>query len=156
MSRQIVKKIISEDIKDTERIGAEIGTKLRGGEVIELISDVGGGKTTLTRGIVRGAGSTDCVASPTFTISREYRAPNFRILHFDFYRLDDPGLVAVELEEYLEDKEAVVIIEWADSVQHLLSNACLRVRIMPVKDSDIRRELVLDIPPQLGYVVEGL
>ena len=62
--------ITSTSIEDTERIAALLGSNLRGGELIELASDLGGGKTTFTRGLVRGGGSDDSVASPTFTISR--------------------------------------------------------------------------------------
>src|SRR5690606_33786002 len=52
----------------TERLGERLGKALKGGEVIELASDLGGGKTTLVRGLARGAKSSDKVASPTFTI----------------------------------------------------------------------------------------
>src|SRR5690606_22283628 len=50
---------------ETERLAEQLGKKLRGGEVIELISDLGGGKTTFTRGLAKGVGSSDRVASPT-------------------------------------------------------------------------------------------
>jgi tRNA threonylcarbamoyladenosine biosynthesis protein TsaE len=89
---------------ETVAFGERIGARLRGGEVIDLSSDLGGGKTTMMRGIARGAGSKDHVASPTFTISKEYDAGKLRIIHFDFYRLTEPGSMAMELADVVGDK----------------------------------------------------
>ncbi|QQS70164.1 tRNA (adenosine(37)-N6)-threonylcarbamoyltransferase complex ATPase subunit type 1 TsaE [Candidatus Saccharibacteria bacterium] len=110
----------SRSSEDTEALGERIGARLKGGEVIELVSDLGGGKTTFTRGLVRGAGSPDRVASPTFTVVRQYDAPKLNIFHFDFYRLDDPGIIVDELREYLSDPLTVVIVEWSDVVREVL------------------------------------
>lgn len=65
-------EIVSTSSEDTERLGERLGSKLKGGEVIELVSDLGGGKTTFVRGLARGMGSTDHVSSPTFKISNVY------------------------------------------------------------------------------------
>ncbi|MBX4191001.1 tRNA (adenosine(37)-N6)-threonylcarbamoyltransferase complex ATPase subunit type 1 TsaE, partial [Candidatus Saccharibacteria bacterium] len=81
---------VSTSSAETESIGSLIGASLKGGEVIELRSDLGGGKTTFVRGLAAGAGSKANVTSPTFTLSRLYPAKNFSIHHFDFYRLNDP------------------------------------------------------------------
>ena len=64
--------IVSTDSKSTEKLGALLGKQLKGGEVIELVSDLGGGKTTFVRGLAAGSGSKDQVASPTFTLSKVY------------------------------------------------------------------------------------
>ena len=58
---------ISKSASDTEAYAEQIGNNLKGGEIIELISDLGGGKTTFVRGLARGMGSTDAVSSPSFT-----------------------------------------------------------------------------------------
>ena len=63
----------SSSSEKTEQLAALLGARLRGGEVIALNSDLGGGKTAFVRGLARGIGSTDHVSSPTFTISRQYR-----------------------------------------------------------------------------------
>src|SRR3989337_1220075 len=78
---------------ETEQLGEQIGKLLRGGELIELASDLGGGKTTMTHGLARGIGSSDPVASPTFTISREYTGGRLHIYHYDLYRLHEFGVV---------------------------------------------------------------
>lgn len=58
-----------------QRLGQVIGRSLKGGEVIELIGDIGAGKTTLTKGVAKGLDITEPVQSPTFTISRVYQSP---------------------------------------------------------------------------------
>ena len=130
--------MLSESSEVTEEIGRKIGKSLRGGEVIELISDLGGGKTTLVRGIAAGAGSRDKVSSPTFTLSKVYSAKTFQIIHYDFYRLQDPGLMEFELAEALSDKQAVLIVEWANIVQDVLPKDRLIIRIS-AKGEFVRR-----------------
>lgn len=137
---------------DTEALGARLGARLRGGEVIELVSDLGGGKTTLTRGLVRGAGSTDKVSSPTFTISKEYDAPHFIIAHFDFYRLGEAGIVADELAEFMGDDEYVTVVEWGDIVQAVLPDERLTVRLALQQDGT--RQITCTYPESLDYLLE--
>lgn len=102
--------------------GAQFGALLRGGEVIELVGDVGAGKTTLTKGIAEGMGVDEDVQSPSFTISRVYdETPSgLRLAHYDFYRLQDAGIMADELHETVYDPQAVTIIEWAEIVSGVL------------------------------------
>lgn len=122
--------------------------------MIELISDLGGGKTTFVRGFVRGTGSRDQVASPTFTISRVYLTPKYSIHHFDFYRLPEAGLIADELDDTLSDPHAVVIVEWADVVKDVLPAERLTVTIE--KTADERRRLRFQAPESLQYLLEAL
>lgn len=148
----IVKHKLSNNAGETERLAEAIGRKLNGGEVIELRSDLGGGKTTFVRGLARGAGSQDQVASPTFTISRLYQAPKYDIHHFDFYRLDEPGIMQADLAEFVGDPGAVAVIEWADVVGHVLPQKRLAVTITQTPEGN--RKLTLTCPPDLGYLLE--
>lgn len=152
MSTVMTSQISSQNSADTEQLGERIGTRLRGGEVIELVSDLGGGKTTLTRGIVRGAGSKDVVASPTFTISREYTTPQFHIIHFDLYRLAEAGVVANELAEYLGDNMYVTIVEWADVAQDVLPTERLRIAIRQTGGD--ARDIECTYPESLAHLME--
>lgn len=136
--------------EETVALGEKIGKQLRGGEVIELVSDLGGGKTTLVRGIAAGFGSQDRVTSPTFTVSKVYRANQMRIVHYDFYRLPDAGLMLHEVSEELEDNASVVIVEWADVVKNVLPEDRLHIEIKVVDDN--RRKLYLKYPKQLEYL----
>lgn len=135
----------------TERIASELGKRLKGGEVIELVSDLGGGKTTFVRGLAHGAGSHDHVASPTFTISREYRADDITLYHFDFYRLHEPGIMTDELAEFIGDPKAVVIVEWSDIVKHVLPKDRLTVRLTFTGDNS--RQLHVTYPDALAYLI---
>ena len=143
--------MLSADSDATEKFGEQLGRKLRGGEVIELISDLGGGKTTFVRGLARGAGSNDQVASPTFTLSKIYKTTNFDIHHFDFYRLEQAGLASYELEDLIGDPKVVIIIEWGSVVQHVLPS--LRLTVTVNKLDDDNRELIYNYPPQLSYLL---
>ncbi len=88
--------------------------------VIELVGDVGVGKTTFTRGLAKGLGVTESVTSPSFTISKRYAFPGGELVHYDFYRLDDPGIMRDELAETLSEPNSVVVVEWGGDVAELL------------------------------------
>lgn len=104
-------------------LGREYGRALSAPAVIELLGDVGAGKTTFTRGLAEGLGAKEPVTSPSFTISKSYALPNNKTLvHYDFYRLPDPGLMSEDLSESINNPNNIVIIEWADSVADLLPN----------------------------------
>jgi tRNA threonylcarbamoyladenosine biosynthesis protein TsaE len=125
---------------------------LHGGETIELISDLGGGKTTFTRGLARGFGSTDRVASPTFTISRIYKAPEGREMHhFDFYRLQEAGLISEELADVVNDPQIVIVVEWAGIVQDVLPEERLTITIEKTPDDE--RIIRLQAPKALAYLI---
>ncbi len=94
-------------------IGKKIGQHIRAGQLIELIGDLGGGKTTLTKGIAAGLGVHKTITSPTFSIQRSYELPKGGMLeHFDLYRLESADTVAQELAECLQDESSIVVIEW--------------------------------------------
>jgi tRNA threonylcarbamoyladenosine biosynthesis protein TsaE len=154
MSIDLNYQIKSTSFANTEKLGFKIGKNLRGGELIELISDLGGGKTVIAKGLARGAGSKDIVSSPTFTISKVYRATNFDIHHFDFYRLADPGIVSLELSEVINDGKSVVIIEWADIVAGVLPTNRLTIKIESTGENE--RTIGLSAPSSLAYLFEGL
>lgn len=138
----------------TRAMAKIIGSNLRGGEVIELVSDVGGGKTTFVRGLVKGAGSNSHVSSPTFTVSKVYKAPNFSIVHFDFYRLEDAELMGLELEEEITDEKSVIVIEWSDAIKHILPPNRLIINIKI--QSDDSREFKIEYPDTLSYLLKGI
>jgi tRNA threonylcarbamoyladenosine biosynthesis protein TsaE len=150
MSTDTTWRLSTTNSDETETLGADIGARLKGGEVIELRSDLGGGKTTLVRGIARGAHSQDAVGSPSFTISREYVCPNFVIHHYDFYRLAEPGIMADELHDVMSDDQAVVIVEWADVAEHVLPAD--RVVIQIAASGDHSRDITITLPESCRYL----
>lgn len=144
----------SSSAKHTELLAENFAQNIGGGEVIQLISDLGGGKTTFTRGFARGLNSQDVVSSPTFTISNEYQSSKFIIYHFDFYRLQDPGVVANELNEAIKDSGSVVIVEWADIVQNVLPEETIKIHFKPSGNNS--RTLEISVPASKLYAIEGL
>ncbi len=105
----------------TKALGEKLGALLKGGEVFQLVGDVGAGKTTFVKGLAKGLGVTDEVQSPSFTISREYTGrSDILLVHYDFYRLTDAGIMANEVAEMVHDPTVVTVIEWADIVEGVL------------------------------------
>jgi tRNA threonylcarbamoyladenosine biosynthesis protein TsaE len=102
-------------------LAENIGKRLHGGEVFELVGDVGAGKTTFVKGLAKGLAVEDEVQSPSFTISRVYDARDqLQLAHYDFYRLNDAGILADELAEVTKDTTTITVIEWADIVDGVL------------------------------------
>ncbi len=127
----------SDSVEATKSLGLCIGSLLNGGEVIECIGDLGGGKTTLVSGIAEGFGSRDPVSSPSFTICNVYsRSDTKQIHHFDFYRLVEPGIMKDELFEVVGDLDSVTVVEWGDSVEDVLPESRIKVKLSAVSDSN--------------------
>lgn len=131
-----------------------MGQNLRGGEVIELVSDVGGGKTTFVRGLAKGMGSADRVSSPSFTLTNQYQSEKLTMQHFDFYRLAEPGIMRQELAEYIEDAATVTVVEWADIVADVLPINRVSITIAAV--SDTGRKYRVTYSDSTKYVVEDI
>jgi len=142
--------------KETETLAYSIGQKLQGGECIELVSDLGGGKTTFTRGLVRGIGSLDNVSSPTFTIGKQYKSGVITCYHYDFYRLQDPGLLAEELAEALEDDKGVIVVEWAESVAHVLPDDRIIIMFERMADNSESRICTIKYSEQYAETIESI
>ena len=154
MNTDLKLQIRSTDSVVTETLGANIGSHLRGGEVIELTSDLGGGKTTFTRGLVRGAGSDDHVSSPTFTVSKIYQANSLQMHHFDLYRLQEAGIMAHEIVELQQDPENVLILEWAGVAEEVLPKERLIVSFDTIGESE--RDIIITYPETLSYLVKDI
>ena len=115
---------------EMKAFGVKLGALLSGGDILELVGDVGAGKTTLAKGIASGLGVDEAVQSPSFTISRIYNARNgLRLAHYDFYRLPSAGIMADELHETVHDPQAVTVIEWAEIVSGVLPTDRLTIHI---------------------------
>lgn len=138
----------TDSLDATQSLAEVLGRALRGHEVIELISDVGGGKTTFVKGLAHGLDITDTVQSPTFTISRIYSArDNLELHHFDFYRLNEAGVVADELAESLQQPNVIVAVEWGEIVHEVLPAHRFTVRLTSLGDTDRR----IDITTPAGH-----
>ncbi len=103
--------------------------------------DLGAGKTTLIKEIVKQLGSTDRVSSPTFSLVNQYEAKENTIFHFDFYRIEDEEeAYDIGFEEYL-DTNAYKLIEWPEKIKNLLPENCTEIEI--TKTTENKRTLKL-------------
>ena len=119
-----------------KQLGEAIGRSVSGGEVLELVGDIGAGKTTLTKGIAQALGISEPVQSPTFTISRVYDSPKgLRLVHYDFYRLSEAGIMGDEIREAMDD-DSVVVVEWAGAVDDDLPKDRLVVKITTISEEE--------------------
>ena len=130
-----MKKVITNSAEETIDLGREFGSKLKGGEVIEFIGDLGAGKTSFMRGLAEGIESEDSVSSPTFTISNVYSGrDDLSLHHYDFYRLPEPGLIAEDLAEAIQNPKAIICVEWAESVRGVLPEDRITIEIIPIDE----------------------
>ncbi len=124
----------------TEQLGATLAARLKAGDVVGLKGDLGAGKTTLARAIVRAACGDPgmVVPSPTFTLVEVYDTPRGSIWHFDLYRLETPEQVfELGWEEALA--EGISIIEWPERLGPLLPQ---HLSVTLEVDGDGRRALL--------------
>lgn len=133
------------------KLGQKVAQNLDLPAVIELVGDVGAGKTTFTRGLAQGLGVTEPVTSPSFTISKRYLTDRGgELIHYDFYRLSDPGVMRNELAETLREPNSVVVIEWGSDVANLLPEKHLRLDL--TLNPDGSRSVIVNQPHFLGKI----
>lgn len=114
---------------ETIELGIKIGKLFKDKHgVILLEGGLAAGKTTLTKGIAKGLGINSIIKSPTFTIMRMYEENNQKLYHLDLYRLNEMGL-DFDLEEYIDDSNSLVVIEWPNQVKDLLPTDYLLINL---------------------------
>lgn len=128
----------TETADQTRDVGYALASLLRPRDTVILTGDLGAGKTTLVQGIGRGLGVQEQVASPTFTLVREY-AGRLDVAHVDVYRLERvQDVVDLGLEE-IGGPDRVLLVEWGDAVQDLLPPDRLRIELTTNGDNEDRR-----------------
>lgn len=117
------------DADAQEALGRELAAALGGRGVVYLEGELGAGKTTLTRGILRGYGHTGAVKSPTYTLVEPYELAAATVYHFDLYRLTDPEeLELMGMRDYCR-ADTLAVIEWPERGHPFLPPADLVITI---------------------------
>ena len=140
--------VISHSPEQTRRIGTQLGRSLEQGTLILLGGMIGAGKTTFAQGLARGLRVTSDMLSPTFTLVTEHAGIDVnerpvRVYHIDLYRIEDSDeLFSFGFEEYLDDPEAIAIVEWPERARHLLPIEYIMVELTDIADT--KRSIVMD------------
>ena len=123
-------KIELTDSDETELLGAALGRVLPRKCLVFLYGELGAGKTTLMRGLLRAMGHKGAVKSPTYSLVEEYRFADRSVFHFDLYRLKDPEeLEWLGINDYLR-QQALVCIEWPEMGAGYLPPADLEIKLV--------------------------
>lgn len=128
--REIVLDVPTPDAM--ERVGEALAAQLSVGDIVMLEGGLGTGKTTLTRGLLRGLGYQGHAPSPTFAILQGYEPPEVRlpIGHVDLYRIEDAGeLEELGLDDWLAN--GALVVEWPDRLGALYANSALSISLSP-------------------------
>ena len=139
------------DLDATARLGAGIARELQPGDCVALWGDLGAGKTTLARAILRAMGVEEDVPSPTFTIVQSYDTPRLTVNHYDLYRIKSPReMRELGIDDALLDGAALV--EWPERAPEALPPDALHVRLA-LRDG--MREARLTGPARWESVLHG-
>jgi len=139
-SQQFSVTIALPDGRATERLGARIAAGLKRGDAIGLEGDLGAGKTTLARAVLRALGVEENVPSPTFTLVQSYETKAFPVRHYDLYRIE----AASELDELGLDEaldEGAALIEWPERADGRLPSDMLHVKLQIEGDTSRRADV---------------
>ena len=112
--------------KETEDKAKNFASLIKGFKnslLINLIGNLGAGKTTFVRGLIQELGFDEFVKSPTFTIVESYESDNLKVFHFDLYRIeDDKELQAIGVGDYLTEENAITLVEWPEKSKRYFNN----------------------------------
>ena len=122
--------------KETEKLGMEFSQFISKGNIITLNGNLGSGKTTFMKGVLKGLNYKDEVTSPTYTLINEYNA-DYKVIHIDCYR--EPNIdrwLNIGLIDYF-GKDNIIFIEWAENIKKILPNKRINL-FFEIKSSNER------------------
>ena len=131
-------EFISHSENDTIKFAEDFAAKLNNHSIIVLSGDLGSGKTKFTEGLLKHFGLANEISSPTFTIVNEYDTKDFKIYHFDLYRLSDiDEFYAIGGEEYLQN--GICIFEWGEMIEEILPTNYMKISFSrDTENTDLR------------------
>ncbi len=128
-------KYVSHSLKDTQEFAKKFASNLKAGDVVLLFGQMGGGKTTFSKAVIKSLGFEGVVTSPTFALVNVYEA-KFTVQHFDMYRLENISeAFEVGLDEMLKSKTALSLVEWPEKAKEILPKNALKVFVRVVDEN---------------------
>jgi len=135
---------VSHSLKDTEKFAQKLAKKLYNGAVVLLYGDLGAGKTTLSKSIIKALGYGGVVTSPTFTILNIYQG-SLPIYHFDMYRLENVDeVMEIGADEILQSGQGVCLVEWPEKIESILPADAIKIYIDSIDANTRKFEVVFD------------
>tara|TARA_B100000427_G_C15425424_1_gene558259 strand:+ start:108 stop:554 length:447 start_codon:yes stop_codon:yes gene_type:complete len=137
------KEIQTSDESQTVEAGSVFSKKLLGKNVkrsivVFLEGNLGAGKTTFTKGLMKGLGYNELVKSPTYNLVEIHETDKLKVFHFDLYRINDPHeLTEIGIGEYLEEENSICIFEWPENAQSLLPQPDYTIEIEHSDDKQL-------------------
>jgi tRNA threonylcarbamoyladenosine biosynthesis protein TsaE len=137
-------EMVTKSAQETQRLGEKIANQLKGGEVLALSGELGGGKTTFLQGLAKGLGIKERILSPTFIMMRQYSVTDHRSRITDFYHVDlyrvesEKDIEGLGLEEIWGDPENIVTIEWAEKIKNILPKKRMEIFFEYLEENERR------------------
>lgn len=132
-------KIFASNSEDETRlIGFRLGKNITAGLTVLLYGDLGTGKTVFIRGVGEAMNITG-VRSPSFTLINEYKSDSgLYLIHSDLYRLDDEGVYALGLDEYVNSSDSVLFVEWPERWNNIPVNDVIKIYFTAINEDERR------------------
>ena len=128
---------LTYELSEIDQVAIQILSEVKS-KTLLFYGEMGAGKTTLIKALVRALGGADTASSPTFSLVNEYLSEQGKIFHFDFYRIEDETeALDMGIEEYFNN-DSWKLIEWPQKIEKLLDNSVQKLEIS-VEDQQVRK-----------------
>ena len=133
---------ISNSTEETEEIASRLAKELKKGDFVAMFGDLGVGKTAFVRGLARVLAPKASVKSPTYTVVNEYRGDEYKLFHFDVYRIeDDDDLYSIGFYDYV--RKGISVCEWSENIPWAIPEGARRVTIERLPDDVNKRRITI-------------
>ena len=137
-----MRKFITKSVDETEKLAFDLAKSINNGKVIELIGDLGAGKTAFAKGFAKGLGIEQPITSPTFALLNTYYG-RITLNHFDLYRLEDlDELYMLGFDEIFSDSNSISLIEWPQIAEEILPKNKMIITLNKVSETE--REIIIE------------
>ena len=133
---------ISNSTEETEEIASRLAKELKKGDFVAMFGDLGVGKTAFVRGLARVLAPKASVKSPTYTVVNEYRGDEYKLFHFDVYRIeDDDDLYSIGFYDYV--RKGISVCEWSENIPWAIPDGAFTVTIERVEEDINKRKITI-------------